>query len=104
MKRTIYATLSGNFANNTEVYNKLLLATNAVGMTVLNVAKHEFYPQGLTASILLAESHVNVHTYPEENKAYIDCFSCGEISPFKVIYKFCEMMDCSMLSVAEVNR
>jgi S-adenosylmethionine decarboxylase proenzyme len=46
--------------------------------TVLNVASHHFSPQGVTAVVLLAESHASLHTYPEAGIVFWDCFTCGE--------------------------
>lgn len=37
----------------------------------------KFEPQGLTILILLTESHIAVHTYPEHNALFLDVFTCG---------------------------
>ncbi len=37
----------------------------------------KFTPQGITILILLAESHLSVHTYPENNSLFLDIFTCG---------------------------
>lgn len=52
-----------------------LLTTS--GFTVLNFMEHHFQPQGYTALWLLAESHCALHTFPEEDKAYIELSSCN---------------------------
>lgn len=39
--------------------------------------EHHFEPQGYTAVWLLAESHCALHTFPEENKAYVELSSCN---------------------------
>lgn len=49
----------------------------ASGFTVLNFVEHHFDPQGYTALWLLAESHCALHTFPEENKTYIELSSCN---------------------------
>ncbi|MGD9580563.1 MAG: adenosylmethionine decarboxylase [Vampirovibrionia bacterium] len=49
--------------------------TNA-GMTKVGEAFHEFHPSGVTGVILLSESHICIHTWPEHNMAAIDVFSC----------------------------
>jgi S-adenosylmethionine decarboxylase len=46
-------------------------------MTVLQVVTHKFYPQGVTGIALLAESHISIHTWPEECKAAVDVYTCG---------------------------
>ena len=47
------------------------------GFSILNFMEHHFEPQGYTAMWLLAESHCALHTFPEENKAYIEISSCN---------------------------
>jgi S-adenosylmethionine/arginine decarboxylase-like enzyme len=46
------------------------------GFTILNFVDHIFQPQGYTALWLLSESHFAIHTFPEENKYYIELSSC----------------------------
>jgi len=46
------------------------------GFNVLNSVEHNFKPQGYTVLFLLAESHLAIHTFPEENKTYIELSSC----------------------------
>lgn len=47
------------------------------GHTVIHYKEHLFEPQGLTALWLLAESHLAMHTWPEEQKAYVQLSSCS---------------------------
>ncbi len=53
-------------------------AAEVARSTVLNEVSHEFAPQGVTAFVLLAESHISIHTWPEIGYAAIDAFTCGE--------------------------
>jgi len=55
----------------------ILVAAQATGATVLEVCAHRFEPQGVTALAVLAESHASLHTYPESNIVFWDCFTCG---------------------------
>jgi S-adenosylmethionine decarboxylase len=55
----------------------ILEAAQATGATVLEVCAHRFEPQGVTALAVLAESHASLHTYPESNLVFWDCFTCG---------------------------
>src|SRR2546430_1636846 len=52
-------------------------AAVAARATVLEVSAHRFEPQGVTASALLAESHVSIHTWPEYGYAAVDVMTCG---------------------------
>ena len=46
--------------------------------TLLNVSSHKFSPHGVTAIALLAESHISIHTWPENGVAVCDVFTCGD--------------------------
>lgn len=39
---------------------------------------HQFQPFGVTGVVLLMESHISIHTWPEYNYAAIDVFGCGD--------------------------
>ena len=47
------------------------------GFTILNCMEHHYEPFGYTALWLLAESHCALHTFPEENRTYIELSSCN---------------------------
>jgi S-adenosylmethionine decarboxylase len=46
-------------------------------MTILNIFKYQFDPQGVTIVIALSESHASCHTWPEEGSIAIDVYTCG---------------------------
>jgi S-adenosylmethionine decarboxylase len=46
--------------------------------TLLERITHQFHPQGVTALALLAESHISIHTWPENGYIAADVFTCGE--------------------------
>ena len=53
----------------------------AAEVTVLEISKHKFEPQGFTILALLAESHISFHTFPEKGIISFDFFTCGKVSP-----------------------
>ncbi|HDR7781291.1 MULTISPECIES: adenosylmethionine decarboxylase [Bacillus] len=55
----------------------LVTAADHSGAHVLNVSAKEFEPYGVTVLVLLSESHLSIHTYPEKNFAAVDCYTCG---------------------------
>jgi S-adenosylmethionine decarboxylase len=65
------------------VLHALLNASAASGATVLKYSLHEFEPQGMTAVVLLSESHASVHTYPETGSVFVDLFTCGDTCDWK---------------------
>lgn len=64
--------------DNEEFMVRLLQkAAKQCGVTILNTVSHKFEPQGLTAILLLSESHISVHTFPERGSAAFDIYTCG---------------------------
>lgn len=62
-----------------EVIERALLdAALAAGATVLSAHFHPFDGGGITGVLLLSESHITVHTWPERNYAALDLFMCGD--------------------------
>jgi len=53
----------------------------AAEVTILNISKYNFKPQGFTILALLAESHISFHTFPEKGVISFDFFTCGKIKP-----------------------
>ena len=59
-------------------------------VTVLEISKYKFEPQGFTLVALLAESHISFHTFPERGIISFDFFTCGKVNPnvaFDIIKK-----------------
>lgn len=56
-------------------------AAIASGATVVQTISKKFYPQGVTVLCLLSESHISIHTWPEEGKAAVDVYTCGNCNP-----------------------
>ena len=52
-------------------------AVKASGATLLDSVRHIFPPHGMTAVVLLSESHASIHTYPEHQSCFVDIFTCG---------------------------
>jgi len=49
------------------------------GAVILKQEFHQFDPRGVTGFLLLAESHISLHTWPEEGLAAFDIFACGTL-------------------------
>ena len=56
----------------------LVQAAEKAKATVLGKTSHSFDPHGVTILILLAESHISIHTWPEKGYAAVDVMTCGE--------------------------
>ena len=55
----------------------MLEAAKKSGATVLGESFHQFSPQGVSGVIIIAESHLTIHTWPEHGYAGADIFTCG---------------------------
>mgnify|MGYP001466774897 CR=1 FL=1 len=68
----------------------LKAGADAAGATILHCHLHHFEPNGGVSGVLvLAESHISIHTWPEASYAALDVFMCGDCDPHKSI-KFLE--------------
>ena len=47
------------------------------GATVVGETGHQFEPRGASGVVLLAESHLSFHTWPEEGYVAVDLFTCS---------------------------
>jgi S-adenosylmethionine decarboxylase proenzyme len=63
------------------VSEHLRAAAESVGATVVGSAFHRYAPQGVSGVLLIAESHVSVHTWPEARYVAVDIFTCGGLDP-----------------------
>ena len=69
----------GKIIESPKVMKELLFTAAKKSKNVpLGIKIHKFSPQGITGFILLAESHISIHTWPEINYVAIDLFSCGQ--------------------------
>ncbi|MGZ3184697.1 MAG: adenosylmethionine decarboxylase [Telluria sp.] len=61
-------------------------AAQAAGATILHSHFHTFgEPLGVTGVVLLAESHISIHTWPEHGFAAVDIFMCGAAQPERAL-------------------
>jgi len=68
---------------NDEIFLINLLKNAAIlsGAVVHETIHKKFEPQGVTVVCLLSESHISIHTWPEEGKAAADVYTCGDCDP-----------------------
>ena len=75
-----------NLADTEHIDTVLREAALATGATILHGHFHHFGPNsGVSGVLVLAESHVSIHTWPERDFAALDIFVCGECDPYKAI-------------------
>lgn len=73
--------------DNLDVVERALCeAAEVAGATILHVHLHHFSPNGgISGVVVLAESHISIHTWPERRYAALDVFMCGACDPYRAI-------------------
>lgn len=56
----------------------MISAAKAANATIMESAFHRFEPQGVSGTVILAESHLSIHTWPEKGYAAMDFYTCGD--------------------------
>ena len=83
----------------------LSAAARAANSTPLKVSIHKFSPQGITGVVLLAESHLAIHAWPELRYVAIDVFTCGDKSmPYKALDYLKAVIKPERVEVREAKR
>ena len=73
--------------------------------TIVEVAFHEFSPFGISGMVVIAESHLAIHTWPEYGYAAVDVFTCGDLIDPRVAAKFLiEQFESKNPSMVEMKR
>ena len=67
--------------SSSAVLRALRSAVEIGGLTVVGELVHSFPVMGVSALLLISESHLSVHTWTERGYAAVDLFTCGEPSP-----------------------
>jgi len=74
----------------------------AAGATLLHIHLHHFTPNaGISGVAVLAESHISIHTWPENGYAALDVFMCGAAEPHQTIEVLREAFRPGRLAVSE---
>jgi len=56
---------------------RCLAAVEKAGLTIVGDRFHQFEPQGVTGAVILAESHLAIHTWPEKGSVTVDVYVCN---------------------------
>lgn len=83
----------------------LLEAAHRLNSSVLDVCTHKFHPVGVTAVVMIAESHLSIHTWPEHGYAALDIFTCSQtMQPADVVGFLSARLKAGSVQTVEVNR
>lgn len=77
----------------------------ASGATIVGEIFHRFSPSGVSGVLLIAESHLSIHTWPELGAATIDVYSCGEgFDPALAAQRLSEALEATETRLTRVRR
>lgn len=80
---------NSNVLNNVGLIESLMeQAAVACGATVVQKNFHMFNPYGVSGVVIIAESHLAIHTWPELGYAAVDLFTCGESCDPQIAYEY----------------
>jgi len=87
------------------VKEALIEAAKRAQATIVDVVFHEFNPFGISGVVVIAESHLSIHTWPEYRYAAVDIFSCGDaLQPEVAASYLVEQFAAERTSIVEMQR
>lgn len=80
-------------------------AARACGATIVNSVFHLFNPHGVSGAVIIAESHLAIHTWPEYGYAAVDVFTCGDsVDPNDAVAYLATALESRHHSLTEMKR
>jgi len=87
------------------VQDIMVNAALEAGAEVREVVFHKFSPQGVSGVVVISESHLAIHTWPELGYAAVDVFTCGEkVDPWDACNYVAEKFGAEYVNASEIKR
>ncbi|MFN7928124.1 MAG: adenosylmethionine decarboxylase [Blastocatellia bacterium] len=87
------------------IRRQMLNVARACQMTIIHHYFHCFTPHGISGFIVIAESHLAIHTWPECGYAAVDLFTCGRTDLLEnCIQHLRQQFGCQRLTTVQVQR
>lgn len=87
-----------------QIEKAMVEAAQIAGATVINSTFHHFSPYGVSGVVVIQESHLAIHTWPEYRYAAVDLFTCGDSVDPWVSFEFLKKAFDASYSALEMNR
>lgn len=84
-----------------ETLRKAALAT---GATIVASAFYQFSPEGVSGVLVLAESHISIHTWPEKSFCSIDIYTCGNMNNYAALAVLQEAFKSQYCETQSISR
>ena len=89
----------------THIEQSMVRAAREAGATVINTSFHHFSPYGVSGVVVIQESHLSIHTWPEHGFAAVDIFTCGDsLDPGVACTLLKASLQATRASTREVHR
>lgn len=82
----------------------MLQAAEVMGATILGETFHAFSPHGVSGTVVIAESHLSIHTWPENGYVAVDIYTCGGLDPRRGFETLGSALDAGSFRVQEILR
>ncbi len=83
----------------------LIGAANAAKATIVESRFHQFNPFGISGVVVISESHLTIHTWPEYGYAAVDIFTCGKtLQPADATDYLIKQLESKKPSMVELKR
>lgn len=80
-------------------------AAQAAGATIVESCFHRFMPHGVSGVVVIAESHLAIHTWPEYQYASVDLYTCGEeVDPMAAFEVLKNQLEASTAEIQKISR
>lgn len=88
-----------------EIRDAMVRAAELSGATVINDTFHHFSPFGVSGVVVIAESRLAIHTWPEHKFAAVDLFTCGDdVDPWIGFNYLRDVLKSKYFTVMEMRR
>lgn len=92
--------------NDSERIERIMVgAALQAGAEVREVAFHRFAPWGVSGVVIISESHLAIHTFPEFGYASVDIYTCGNrINPYEAYQYLADQLQVPCSLIKELRR
>lgn len=88
-----------------KIEEAMVNAALEAGAEIREVVFHEFSPQGVSGVVVISESHLAIHTWPEYGYAAVDVFTCGStVDPWVSCHFLKKHLQSKRMAAKEITR
>lgn len=87
------------------VQKAMVEAAEVANAEVREIAFHRFIPHGVSGVVVIAESHLSIHTWPEIGYAAVDIYTCGgHTDPMLALQYLSKQFHCQRMTTTTIDR